>query len=144
MSVKSMAGALGLVILASACGDDNGTSPTPESVAGSYFASTFLATQSGITADLLSLGGSIDINLASDDAVTGHLFVPNGAEGGGDLDLDLNGTWELNGTTVTFDMPSVNTFIRDVPFTVGTNTLSADSTFNQTRIQAVLTKRPVA
>jgi hypothetical protein len=63
---------------------------------------------------------------------------------GGDLDLDLQGTWELNGTVVTFDLPDVDTFVRDVPFTVGTNTLTGDRTSNGTRLQVVLTKRPAA
>jgi hypothetical protein len=144
MSIRAMVSALGIVALAAGCGDDNGFTPRPESVAGPYYASTFLATQNGITADLLALGGSLDINLASDGLVTGHLFVPHGDEGGGDLDLDLEGTWQLNGTVVTFDMPNVDTFLRDVPFTVGTNTLTGDRTFNGTRVQVVLTRRPVA
>jgi hypothetical protein len=113
-------------------------------VAGPYYGSSFLVTQNGITADVLALGGAIDINLASDGLVSGHLFVPNGNGGGSDLDLDLQGTWELNGTAVTFEMPNVDTFIRDVPFTVGTNTLTGDQTSNGTRVQLVLTKRPVA
>jgi hypothetical protein len=144
MTIRSMMSALALVVLASSCGDDNGFTPTPESVAGPYYSSTFLVTQNGITADILALGGSIDINLASDGLVTGHLFVPNGNGGGSDLDLDLQGTWELNGTTVTFHMPNVDTFVRDVPFTVGTNTLTGDRTSSETRIQVVLTRRPVA
>jgi hypothetical protein len=144
MSVRSVVRAVGLGVLASACGSDNGFTPQPESVAGPYYASTFLVTQNGITADVLALGGSIDINLGSDGVVTGHLFVPNGNENGSDLDLDLEGTWKLNGTVVTFDMPNVDTFVRDVPFTVGTNTLTGDRTFNGTRIQVVLTQRPVA
>lgn len=82
MSFRSVVGALGLVVLASGCGDDNGFTPTPGSVASSYYASTFLATQNGITADLLALGGSIDINLGSDGLVTGHVFVPHGDQGG--------------------------------------------------------------
>jgi hypothetical protein len=139
-----MVSAVGMVVLASACRDDNGFTPRPESVAGPYFASTFLATQNGITADLLASGGSLDINLADDGQVSGHLFVPNGDEHGADLDLELTGTWELRGTVVTFNMPNVDTFVRDVPFTVGTNTLTADGTFNGTRVQVVLTKRPVA
>lgn len=144
MTIRSMMSALGIIVLASSCADDNGFTPRPESVAGPYYGSTFLVTQNGITADILVLGGSIDINLASDGLVTGHLFVPNGNGGGGDLDRDLQGTWELNGTALTFDMPNVDTFIRDVPFTVGTNTLTGDRTSNGTRIQLVLTRRPVA
>jgi hypothetical protein len=144
MTIRSMVSTLGIVVLASSCGDDNGFTPRPESVAGPYYASSFLVTQNGITADVLALGGAIDINLASDGLVTGHLFVPNGNGGGSDLDLDLQGTWELNGTAVMFDMPNVDTFIRDVPFTVGTSTLTGDRTSNGTRIQVTLTRRPVA
>lgn len=144
MWMMSKVSAIGLIVLIAACGDDNGFPPTRESVAGPYYASTFLATQNGITADVLALGGSIDINLGNDGVVTGHLFVPNGDQGGGDLNLDLEGTWELNGTVVTFDMPNVDTFVRDMPFAVGTSSLTGDRTFGQARVQLVLTKRPTA
>jgi hypothetical protein len=100
--------------------------------------------QNSIAADVLALGGSIDVNLGSEGLVTGHLFVPNGDVGGTDLDLDLDGTWDLNGTTVTFDMPNVDTFVRDMPFTAESDRLTGDRTFAGTRIQVVLSRRPAA
>jgi hypothetical protein len=143
MSIRSTAvGAVALAAVLLGCGDDNGF--TPESVAGAYFASTLLVTQNGITADVLALGGSLDIALVGDGTVAGHLFVPHGDENGADLDVDLQGTWLLNGKVLTFDMPNVDTFVRDTPFTVGTDTLTADHTFNDTRIQLVLSRRPSA
>jgi hypothetical protein len=142
MSIKSTLGAVALAAALLGCGDDNG--PTQESIAGPYFASTLLVTQNGVAADVLALGGSLDIALGSDGAATGHLFVPHGDENGADLNVDLQGTWQLNGKVVTFDMPNVDTFIRDMPFTAGTDTLTGDRTFNNVRIQVVLTRRPSA
>jgi hypothetical protein len=121
-------------------GDDDTVSPGRDSVAGSYSATTFLVTQGDISADLLQLGGGITLDLANDGSVTGHIFVPNGNQDGSDLDLDLNGTWTLDGAIVRFDMPDANTFIRDIPFTAGANTLSAERNSGGTRIQLVLTK----
>jgi hypothetical protein len=141
MSIKSISGAVVLAVLLG-CGDDNGLSP--DSVTGPYFASTFLVTQNDITVDVLALGGSMDIALGSDGTATGHLFVLHGAENGSDLDVDLQGTWELKGNVVIFDMPNVDTFVRDMPFTVGTDTLTGDETFSKVRIQLVLSRRPRA
>jgi hypothetical protein len=142
MSIQSFVGAAALTFAVLGCGDDNGF--TPESVAGPYFASSFVVTQNGVSADVLALGGSLDIALVSDGTVAGHLFVPHGDENGADLDVDLQGTWELNGQVVTFDMPNVDTFVRDIPFTVGTDTLTGDRTSNNVRIQVVLSRRPSA
>jgi hypothetical protein len=53
--------------------------------------------------------------------------------------VDLTGTWMLQGSTVTFDQPG-DSFIRDVPFAVGLESLSAEGSFDDTMIRVVLTK----
>ncbi|HJR16725.1 MAG TPA: hypothetical protein VJ808_07715 [Gemmatimonadales bacterium] len=60
-------------------------------------------------------------------------------ENGADIDVDLTGTWSLQGSTVTFDQPG-DTFIRDVPFAVGPESLSTEGTFDDTTIRVILTK----
>ncbi len=45
--------------------------------------------------------------------------------------MDLTGAWTLSGTTVTFDMES-DTFLRDVDFTAGENTLTGEFTDTDT------------
>jgi hypothetical protein len=66
--------------------------------------------------------------------------VPGAGEGGADVDQLLIGDWTLTGSTITFDMPAVDTFVRDMPWSVAENTLSGDHTFAGTRIRVVLTK----
>ena len=82
-----------------ACGGDGESSfsPTVANVAGSYVALSFTVTSSVGTTDLLALGSTVTVALAADGTTTGRLFVPGGAEGGGDLDEDLAGTWTLAG-----------------------------------------------
>jgi hypothetical protein len=126
---------LTLVLVLGSCGGDS-FSPTVETVAGSYTASSFTLSSSVGTTDLLALGSTVDITLAIDGTT---LFVPGGAEDGSDLDVDLVGTWTLSGSTVTFNQTG-DTFIRDVQFTAGRNRLSGEGTFSGTIIRLVLGK----
>ena len=128
--------ALCLAVALAACGDDDGGfSPTMEDVAGSYTASSF--TLSGI--DLLALGASVTATLGTDGTTSGQLFVPGGAGNGGDLDEDLEGTWSLSGTTVTFS-PSASTVLTDVDFAAGPNTLTGEGTYQGGVLRLVMTK----
>jgi hypothetical protein len=127
------------LLLTLGCGGDDSFSPTVENVAGTYQASTLTATQSGITVNLLSLGGAVDIVLNQDGTTTGRVFAPGLDQGGQDLDVDLAGTWTLQGETVTFDQAG-NTFIRDIPFTAGPNRLQGEGTFNTVTVRLTLTR----
>jgi hypothetical protein len=127
------------LLLTLGCGGDDSFSPTVKNVAGTYQASTLTATQSGITVNLLSLGGAVDIVLNQDGTTTGRVFAPGLDQGGQDLDVDLAGTWTLQGETVTFDQAG-NTFIRDIPFTAGPNRLQGEGTFNTVTVRLTLTR----
>jgi len=127
------------LLLTLACGGDDPFSPTVENVSGSYQASSLTGTESGITLNLLSLGATVAIVLNPDGTTTGRIFAPGLDEGGQDLDVDLAGTWTLQGETVTFNQPG-DTFIRDVPFTVGRNRLQGEGTFNTVTVRLTLTK----
>jgi hypothetical protein len=130
-----------LLLLTLSCGgDDTPVTPTVETVAGSYQASSLTGTQSGITVNLLSLGASVEMVLNEDGTTTGRVFAPGLEQGGQDLDIDLAGTWTLQGETVTFSH-SGETFIRDVPFTVGRNRLDGEGTFRTVTIRLTLTKQ---
>lgn len=129
------------VLLALGCGDDDPPfSPTRESVAGSYQASSLTGTQSGITVNLLSLGASVEMVLNENGTTTGRVFAPGLDDGGQDLDVDLTGTWTLQGETVTFNHTG-DSFIRDVPFTVGRNRLEGEGTFRTVTVRLTLTKQ---
>src|SRR5688500_8648770 len=63
--------ALALTLALAACGDDN-FSPTVETVAGPYTASTFTYETSEGTTDLLAAGAVVAIDLADDGTTTGE------------------------------------------------------------------------
>lgn len=130
-------GIVGLA-LATGCGGDSFT-PTEETVAGSYSATVLTLTTGGQTTDYLALGATVDLTLAADGTTTGRLFVPGGAEGGGNLDADLAGTWDLNGRVVTFNQ-TADTFIRDSEFSAGENTLTGQEIFSGTTVRLVLAR----
>jgi len=114
--------------------------PTTENVLGDYNLRTFETTETSGTIDWVQRGGTMTISLGPFGVTTGHMFMPGAAEGGGDFDQLLIGDWTLTGNTITFDMPAVDTFVRDMPWTVTENKLSGDHTFSGTRIRVVLTK----
>lgn len=123
-----------------ACGGGTPFSPTVQTVAGSYHATTLTATQGTSSSNLLLGGGSLALNLHEDGTTTGRLFVPGAGESGQDFDVDLAGTWTLTDNTVTFDQPNSDTFIRDMPFTAEANRLRGEETFGEFTIRVVLTK----
>jgi len=125
-------------LTAVACSD--AFKPTTQNVMGDYSVRSFRTTDTSGTIDWIQRGGTLTISLGPSGITTGHIFVPGAAEGGGDFDQTLLGDWTLSGNTITFDMPAVDTFIRDMPWTVTENTLSGDHTFSGTRIRVVLTK----
>lgn len=97
------------------------TEPTIGDVAGSYAALKFETTADDVVRNELSFGASISMRLEEDNTTTGRLFVPGAAEDGGDLDVDLSGTWSLDSTFVTFDH-AADTFLRDMMFLVSRDT----------------------
>jgi hypothetical protein len=134
--------AAGLALALASCGGEN-FSPTVDNVAGSYTASTFTITTTAGTVNLLAVGAIAAITLADDGTTTGQLFVPGGADNGGDLDADLAGTWTLDGSTVTFDQ-AANTFLPVVDFAASRNRLTAEDTFGGQTIRLVLAKSDLA
>jgi hypothetical protein len=126
-----------LVLLA--CGGSDSFTPTEETVAGTYEASTFTLTSSSGTTDLLLAGATVEATLAPDGTTSGRLFVPGGEEDGSDLDEDLTGTWTLTGQTVTFTQ-TADTFIGEAEFTAGRNTLTAEGTVTEGSIFLQLVK----
>ena len=131
---------VGLLVAAAACGgDDDGFSPTVETVAGVYEAQILTLTTSTGTVDLLALGAIVDVTLAEDGTTAGRLFVPGAVVGGGDVDEDLAGTWSLSGSTVTF-VQAADTFIRDVQFTATQNLLTGEDVFDGATVRLVLVR----
>lgn len=115
--------------------------PTMESLAGSYEATTFTVREgTGPTQDVLATGGFINVTLTAAGTTSGRVFVPGGGETGGDFDADLSGTWTLNGTVVTFDH-AADTFVRDLPFTADGGRLTGEATFSGATVRVVLERQ---
>ena len=133
----ALACALALSIVA--CGDDGPNVPTPQNVAGTYMATTLLATTGGTTTNLLTSGASVTLILGADGTTSGRLFVP--ASVTPQVDASLAGTWTFFNATDIDIASNTDTFLRDMLFTVSGNTLVGDQTFSATRIQIVLTKQ---
>jgi len=136
--VVPILGRVALLVSLADCGDEP-FNPTVDSVAGTYHATTFTFNGGSTTTDLLAIGASVTITLTPDGTTSGRIFVPAVAEGGGDLDADLVGTWTLSGAAVTFDQEA-DTFMRDVPFTAEPSRLRTRGTFGEEVVVLVLTK----
>ena len=121
-----------------ACGDS--VAPTATDVVGNYSATTFTTRDSSGTVNWLTQGALLNVVLAANDSTAGRLFVPGGADSGGDLDADLAGTWVLHGDTVEFDH-AADTFVRDMPFVFKDNTLSGEATFSGATVRVVMVKQ---
>lgn len=130
---------LALAFSAAACGDDDSFSPTEETIAGSYTASTFTLSTVVGEIDLLAGGATVTLDLETDGSTTGRLFVPDGNTDGSDLDEDLAGTWSLADSTVTFDQ-SAATFLPQLEFIASENRLTGEGTFSGGTLRLVLTK----
>jgi hypothetical protein len=110
---RRIAALLSIALLV-ACSNDP-YAPVISDVAGEYDATTLTARTSSEIIDYMAAGSSMMLDLNDNGTVTGFLHVVGGAEGGGDLDADMAGTWTLSGATITFDQ-SADTFVRDVDF----------------------------
>ena len=130
---------LALAVGAMACDGDDSFSPTVETVAGSYSATTFTLTSVGGSINLLAGGATLTLNLATDGTTTGRLFLPDGELDGSDLDEDLAGTWSLTDSTVTFDQTAA-TFIPEIDFIASSNRLTGEGSFSGGTLRLVLTK----
>ena len=133
-----LAAALAAGALALACG--NSFAPSVDNMAGDYHVTAFTTTDTlGTTVNWVAIGATMTLSLKTNDSVTGHIFVPGGAPGGGDLDADMAGTWVLTGDIITFNQ-AADTFVRNVAFIASKNRLSGDQQFSSNRIRITLTK----
>jgi hypothetical protein len=139
--VSRLRSSLFLLIMAPlvACGDS--TSPT-EAVAGSYHATTFVATQTGSAPqDVLALGGSLEVVLTAQGTTTGTLVIPAVfTEDGVDDDvISLEGTFTRSGDTIEFQQQG-DSFIPLVVWTIGAGTLTGIYTQTGGTIEVTLTR----
>lgn len=138
--MRRVAAGVGLAVVLGACGGDGDSfSPSVDNMAGSYTATTFTVESPAGSTDLLALGATVAVTLATNGTTSGHLFVPGAGDNGADLDEDLAGTWSLSGNTVTFNQ-TASTLIQGATFTAERNRLTGDGAINGLTILIVLTK----
>jgi len=136
MRLTSCVAAVALVV-AAGCGDDTG----PKSIAGTYHATTFTEAQTGQQpVNVLTAGGSLTITITADNKTSGTLFIPKAIAGTTtDFTAGMTGSAVIAGNTVTFAQ-TADTFVRDVVWTIGDNTLTTTSTISGT-INVTLTRQ---
>lgn len=139
MRYRAWSWLVALVMMLPACGGSDSFTPTEESVAGSYRAGAFTVNSGLGATDLLAAGATVDVALDPEGTTSGRLFIPGGAGDGSDVDVDLTGTWTLSGTTVTF-VQDADTFIRDLDFAAGRNTLTGEDTLGGAAVFLQLVK----
>lgn len=131
--------ALGLVLGLGGCGDDDSFGPTAENVAGAYSALVFTLDVGVGPINELVLGAEVAVTLAPDGTTQGRLFLPGGGANGGDLDVDLTGTWALNRGAITFDL-TADTFLRGVRFAADRDRLTGEATAGHQLIHLTLSR----
>ena len=136
--------ALAALVTLGAC-EDESTGPELEVVAGTYTATTFDVTESGMTFDILDLGGDLTMTLNANGTMSGNLFAPGMDDGGADLDQDFAGSWEVDeDSRVTFELADDDdTFLEDVAldFDEDDGTLTTTEFAGDARFNLVLTRQ---
>lgn len=84
------------------CDDDDIAEPTVDEVVGEYLAIQFTATAESGTVDMIEEGAGVLIVLHDDGTTTGILSIPEGVPGG-PLEVDLDGLWAVDGTSIDLD-----------------------------------------
>jgi hypothetical protein len=127
----------GAVLIGAACSDDDDpTGPGASDVAGNYVATRLMATNGDLTQDFLQAGGSLTMQFASSGTVTGNITIPNES-----VDEDFSGTWRIDNGEIEIDQVEADTFVEDLNFTLVGNTLVADETFDEVRVQVTMTRQ---
>ena len=111
----------------------------PLSVTGSYGATRMRFTQTGVTVDALSAGASITLTLLENGTTSGSLVIPASLNNGVAETLDLTGTFRNIENVVTFSH-TADTFIRDIPWAAGTNTLETTAAAGGIQYDVLLTR----
>jgi len=125
--------------LASAC--ENSVSIDPDVLAGNYAATSFVVTQTGQPpVDMLSRGGSLTINIAANDSISGLLVVPAGVPGTQAGTANMKGkVVRRSDGTFQFDQDE-NTFVEALVWQQFTDALVSTSFLVNTQFQVTLRK----
>ena len=125
--------------LASAC--ENSVSIEPDVLAGNYTATSFVVTQTGQpSVDVLAKGGSLVINIAANDSISGLLVLPDGLPGAQAGTASMKGrVVRRSDGTFQFDQDA-STFIEALIWQQFTDALVSTSFLVNTQFQITLRK----
>lgn len=119
-----------------------GCTTEPSFIGGAWTATEFTITEPGEDpADVLAAGGSLTINIITAPAgvTEGTLIIPGEFAEGVDVVSSMEGTFTLNGNTVTFDQEA-DTFVRDMTWTLFGDKMTATQAFAGVTIHVQLTR----
>ena len=122
----------------SACSHGDALDP----VVGTWLATTFQVSPFGQgPTNVLTSGGTLGFNVATNFVTTGTLIIPAALAGGTTFTASMAGTAVRTGNTVRFTQ-SADTFMRDLTFTLNENRLEAlNQTVSGTRYDVILTRQ---
>ena len=125
--------------LAAAC--ENSVSIEPDVIPGSYTATSFVVTQTGQPpVDVLARGGSLLINIAANDSISGLLVLPAGVPGSQAGTADMKGML-IRRTDGTFQFDQAeNTFVEALVWQQFTDAFVSTSFLVNTQFQITLRK----
>ena len=125
--------------LASAC--ENSVSIEPDVLPGSYSATSFVVSQTGQpSVDVLARGGSLVINIAVDDSISGLLVLPDGLPGAQAGTANMKGrVVRRSDGTFQFDQEA-STFVEALVWQQFTDALVSTSFLVNTQFQITLRK----
>ena len=126
---------VGSIPLVAACSD----ALSPETLAGTYVATTFTLT-GDVAGDVLAAGGGLTITLNADGTTAGSLFVPASLNEGEDFNASMVGTFTMVNETITFTQDA-DTFVRDLTWTVDGSELRGTGTFSGVTITVILSRQ---
>ena len=115
---------------------------TPETVAGTYVATTF--TLSGaVTEDVLEAGGSLTITFDAGGTTSGSLFLPatSSASEGVDFTADMAGTFDLTDDDRIRIAQDADSFVRVLRWKVDGNLISGSNTVAGVTVTVVLSRQ---
>jgi hypothetical protein len=126
------------LLVVGACGNPE----EPDPLVGTYYATTFTVSAPGQgNVNVLAVGGSLGLNVATNYIVTGTLIIPPVLNGGTTLTESMGGVLDTAGTFVRFVQPA-DTFVRQLSFTFVENRLEAvNQTVDGKTYELILTRQ---
>jgi hypothetical protein len=110
---------------------------TMNNLAGVYYGVTLTTEEGRVVTDQLRLGATIELILYGEGRTEGRLLIPVETGGCGTADVSLNGSWTLNGNTVTLNLVN-ESFLQAISMEFSQTQLTGQATKNGVVFRVVL------